>query len=74
VLADAAHAFWIAGRLHDRLGQVDEAVWNLESAVEGFAMVRRRDQRGEVANLLIDVLRRSGQVARAEALAAELTA
>jgi hypothetical protein len=42
--------------------------------VEGFAMVRRRDQRGEVANLLIDVLRRSGQVARAEALAAELTA
>jgi tetratricopeptide (TPR) repeat protein len=73
-IADAAHAFWLAGRLHDRLGQVDEAVWNLESAVEGFAMVRRRDQRGEVANLLIDVLRRSGQVARAEALAAELTA
>jgi tetratricopeptide (TPR) repeat protein len=73
VLADAAHAFWIAGRLHDRLGQVDEAVWNLESAMEGFALSRQCDQRGEVANLLIDVLRRSGQVARAEALAAELT-
>lgn len=72
-IGDAAHAFWLAGRLHDRLGQVDEAVWNLESAMEGFAMVRRRDQRGEVANLLIDVLRRSAQVARAEALAAELT-
>jgi hypothetical protein len=41
--------------------------------MEGFALSRQCDQRGEVANLLIDVLRRSGQVARAEALAAELT-
>jgi tetratricopeptide (TPR) repeat protein len=72
-VADAAHAFWLAGRLHDTRGQVDEAVWNLESAMEGFAIVRQGEPRGEVANLLIDVLRRSGQTARAEALAAELT-
>ncbi|HEY0215955.1 MAG TPA: hypothetical protein VGC57_06155, partial [Cellulomonas sp.] len=70
---DAAHAFWLAGRLHDTLGDVDEAVWNLESAMEGFAVVRQRDPRAEVAGLLLDVLRRSGQTARAEALAAELT-
>ncbi|HEY0187147.1 MAG TPA: hypothetical protein VGC67_06635 [Cellulomonas sp.] len=70
---DAAHAFWLAGRLHDALGEVDEAVWCLESAMEGFALVRQRTARGEVANLLIDVLRRSGQDARAEDLAAGLT-
>lgn len=72
-LADAAHAFWLAGRLHDQLGHVDEAVWNLESAMEGFAAARRRDPHGEVANALVDVLRRSGQDARADDLARTLT-
>lgn len=72
-VADAAHAFWLAGRLHDDLGHVDEAVWHLESAMEGFAAARQRDPHGEVANALVDVLRRSGQEARADDLARSLT-
>lgn len=72
-LADAAHAFWLAGRLHDDLGSVEDAVWHLESAMEGFAAARHRGPRGEVANALVDVLRRSGQDARADDLARTLT-
>lgn len=72
-LADAAHAFWLAGRLHDELGHVDEAVWHLESAMEGFAAARQRDPHGDVANALVDVLRRSGQESRADDLARTLT-
>lgn len=72
-VADAAHAFWLAGRLHDGLGHVDEAVWNLESAMEGFEAVGRGDERVEVADVLIDVLRRSGQHTRAEELARTLS-
>jgi tetratricopeptide (TPR) repeat protein len=72
-VADAAHAFWLAGRLHDDLGHVDEAVWHLESAMEGFAAARQRGPRGEVANALVDVLRRSGQESRADDLARTLT-
>lgn len=71
--ADAAHAFWLAGRLHDGLGHADEAVWHLESAVEGFTAARQRGPRGEAANDLVDVLRRSGQDARADELARSLT-
>lgn len=71
-LADAGHAFWLAGRLCDGLGRVDEAVWNLESAMEGFGRARQRDPWGEAANLLVDVLRRSGQTTRAEELAREI--
>lgn len=73
-LADAAHAFWLAGRLHDGLGHVEDAVWHLESAMEGFAAARQRAPHGEVANALVDVLRRSGQDARADDLARTLTA
>ncbi|MCG7285011.1 hypothetical protein MHY85_03360 [Cellulomonas sp. ACRRI] len=72
-LADAAHAFWLAGRLHDGLGRVEDAVWHLESAMEGFAAARQRAPHGEVANALVDVLRRSGQDARADDLARTLT-
>lgn len=72
-LADAAHAFWLAGRLHDGLGHVDESVWHLESAMEGFAAARQRALRGEVANALVDVLRRSGQESRADDLTRTLT-
>jgi len=43
-------------------------------AMEGFAAARRRDPHGEVANALVDVLRRSGQDARADELARTLTA
>jgi tetratricopeptide (TPR) repeat protein len=72
-LADAAHAFWLAGRLHDDLGRVEDAVWHLESAMEGFQAARQRAPHGEVANALVDVLRRSGQDARADDLARTLT-
>ncbi|MBW0253295.1 hypothetical protein [Cellulomonas sp. PS-H5] len=72
-LADAAHAFWLAGRLHDGLGSVEDAVWHLESAMEGFQAARQRAPHGEVANALVDVLRRSGQDARADDLARTLT-
>ncbi|RMI08904.1 hypothetical protein EBM89_12505, partial [Cellulomonas triticagri] len=72
-LPDAAHAFWLAGRLHDGLGNVEDAVWHLESAVEGFTAARQRGPRGEAANVLVDVLRRSGQEARADDLARTLT-
>ncbi|WP_282945444.1 hypothetical protein [Cellulomonas endometrii] len=72
-LADAAHAFWLAGRLHDDLGHVEEAVWHLESAMEGFEAARRRGPHGEVANALVEVLRRTGQTARADDLARTLT-
>lgn len=65
-IADAAHAFWLAGRLHDQLGQVDDAVWNLESAVEGFAAVRLREPRGEAASALVAVLRAAGRDEQAE--------
>jgi tetratricopeptide (TPR) repeat protein len=71
-VADAAHAFWLAGRLYDQLGQVEDAVWNLESALEGFGHVRQREPWGEVASLLVRVLRDSGQTARAEELAREI--
>ena len=72
-LGDAAHAFWLAGRLHDDLGSVEDAVWHLESAMEGFQAARQRAPHGEVANALVDVLRRSGQDARADDLARTLT-
>lgn len=72
-VGDAAHAFWLAGRLHDDLGSVEDAVWHLESAMEGFAAARQRAPHGEVANALVDVLRRSGQDARADDLARTLT-
>lgn len=71
-VADASHAFWLAGRLYDQLGRVEDAVWNLESAMEGFAHVRQREPWGEVASLLVRVLRDSGQTARAEELAREI--
>ncbi|ADG75869.1 hypothetical protein Cfla_2986 [Cellulomonas flavigena DSM 20109] len=72
-VADAAHAFWLAGRLHAGLGAVDEAVWNLESAVEGFAMVRQHDHRGEVVSALVDVLRGAGRDERADEVLRSLT-
>ncbi|CAM5784662.1 hypothetical protein [Cellulomonas persica] len=67
-VADAAHAFWLAGRLHDSQGRVDDAVWNLESAVEGFGVVRQRGPRGEAASALVAVLRAAGRDERAEEL------
>lgn len=70
---DAAHAFWLAGRLRDGDGDVERAVWCLESAVEGFGLARARAERGNAASDLVALLHRTGQHARAEQLAAELT-
>ncbi|UZN02684.1 hypothetical protein [Cellulomonas sp. S1-8] len=70
---DAAHAFWLAGRLHGGLGQVDDAVWNLESAVEGFTMARQREPRGEAASALVDVLRAAGRDEQADEVLRSLT-
>lgn len=72
-VVDAAHAFWLAGRLHDGLGQVDEAVWNLESAVEGFSLAHRPGPRGEAASTLVTVLRAAGRHDEAEAVLRTLT-
>ncbi|GEL93884.1 hypothetical protein CCO02nite_05420 [Cellulomonas composti] len=71
--ADAAHAFWLAGRLHASLGRVDDAVWNLESAVEGFGIARQRGPRGEAASTLVEVLRAAGRDAEADTLLRTLT-
>ncbi|GAA3811603.1 hypothetical protein [Cellulomonas soli] len=68
-IGDAAHAFWLAGRLLGRTGAVDEAVWHLESAVEGFAMLRDRDQQSRAAGDLIDLLREHGRAAQADEVA-----
>lgn len=65
----AAHAFWAAGRmLRDATGdeELERAVFCLESAVEGFGLVKDRTNRGEAANELVALLRATGQDARAE--------
>ncbi|GEA85800.1 hypothetical protein [Cellulomonas gelida] len=72
-VADAAHAFWLAGRLHDSLGNVDDALWNLESAVEGFGIARQRNQRTEAASSLVATLRAAGRDDRAEEILRTLT-
>lgn len=70
-LADAAHSFWLAGRVLVRAGQDEEAVYHLESALEGF-LVARRQERAHVADELVEVLRRLGRPDDAEAVAARL--
>jgi hypothetical protein len=60
-VADAAHAFWLAGRSRCEAGADAEAVDLLESAMEGFAIVHDRDARTLVANELVATLRRLGR-------------
>jgi tetratricopeptide (TPR) repeat protein len=72
-LADASHAFWLAGRLHADLAALDDAVWNLESAVEGFGLARDHTRRAEASATLIEVLRRAGRDADADEVARALT-
>lgn len=71
-LRDAAHAFWLAGRLQRRQGHLEGAVWGLESAFEGFTLARDHTHRAEVAGELIAALRESGQEAKAEEIVASL--
>lgn len=67
--ADAAHAFWLAGRVHRDLGDLPAAAWHLESAVEGFEFCGERGLRAEAAGELIAVLRADGRQDEADAVA-----
>lgn len=69
-VADAAHAFWLAGRLHRDLGDLTAAAWHLESATEGFEIARDRARRADVASELIAVLRAAGRDGEADAVRA----
>lgn len=69
---DAAHAFWLAGRVQREFGAGADAVWALESAFEGFTLARNRADRALAAGELIEVLRSTGQHDRAAEIVAEL--
>ncbi|EME15402.1 hypothetical protein [Rhodococcus triatomae] len=73
LVADAAHAFWLAGRVQRAAGVTDAAIWALESAFEGFTASGRNDARAEAAGELIELLRASGQPDRADQITAQLT-
>lgn len=72
LVASASDAFWLAGRLRLDLGDEDDAVWCLDSAVEGFALARDRKRRAGAAGDLIPLLRGRGEQARADELARSL--
>jgi tetratricopeptide (TPR) repeat protein len=59
--ADAAHAFWLAGRMHMTMADATSAVWHLESAVEGFTMANDANNRATVAGELIEALHAAGR-------------
>lgn len=70
--ADAAHAFWLAGKVQRECSQYTEALWSLESAFEGFTVARKGTERTHVAGELIELLRQTGQTERAEEIVAQL--
>lgn len=72
-ITDASHAFWLAGRLSRDAGDLDAAQWNLESAVEGFKLSGRPNERAEAGSDLLAILRDTGQEAAADALLQALT-
>ncbi|WP_427871064.1 hypothetical protein [Leucobacter luti] len=69
---DAAHAFWLAGLLQRDAGNTEDAIWSFESAFEGFTIARLRSERAEAAGELIQLLRETGQEARAAEITAQL--
>ncbi|MBN9612752.1 MAG: hypothetical protein J0H64_04730, partial [Actinobacteria bacterium] len=71
-LADAAHAFWLAGRVQRNEGDSPAAVYSLESAFEGFGLAQDREHRAEAAGELIELLRASGLPQRADEITAQL--
>ena len=73
MVEDAAHAFWLAGRLDRAEGRLEDAVWLLESAAEGFAMVRSTAPRAEVTGELVEVLTALGRTSEAEDLVRRLS-
>lgn len=70
--SDAAHAFWLTGRLERDAGRLDEAAWLLESAVEGFTIVRATTPRTEVTGELVQVLTELGRTDEADQLVRRL--
>jgi hypothetical protein len=69
---DAAHAFWLAGRLQQEARDLEAAIWSLESAYEGFRAAAKTDAAAEAAGELIEALRASGQEQRAAEIARTL--
>lgn len=74
LLADASHAFWLAGKIHIDRGDTEAAVWGLESAFEGFTAAKRRKERVLAAGELIKLLKETGQADRADEIVAALSA
>lgn len=70
---EAAHAFWLAGRVQRDEGDDPAAVYSLESAFEGFTIARSGVHRAEVAGELIALLRADGLRGRADEIIARLT-
>jgi tetratricopeptide (TPR) repeat protein len=70
---DAGHAYLLAGRLLDGPGSTDDAIRYLESAVDGFSRARDGALRAAALSDLEAVLRRTGQVTRADEVLARLT-
>ena len=71
-VADAAHAFWLAGQLQRDAGATEGALWALESAFEGFTLANLPAPRAEVGGELIGLLRATGQFAKADEVIAVL--
>ena len=69
---DAAHAFWLAGRIQRENGDAETALWSLESAFEGFTAAGDRDNRVRAAGELIKLLRSTGREERADEVVAQL--
>lgn len=70
--SEAAHAFWLAGKVTVLLGRTEEAIWALESAFEGFTAAGKRKEKVDVASELIDLFKASGLPERAAKVAESL--
>ena len=71
-VSDAAHAFWLVGKLQELAGDSEAAVWGYESAFEGFSATGNRTERAEVVGELIALLRATGQPDAADEIIAQL--
>jgi len=73
LLKDAAHAFWLAGTVQRESGDAEAALWALESAFEGFTAAGLRTERARAAGDLLELLRETGRIERADEITAQLT-